>query len=379
MNHNERKEKLKQIIISLHKEGKDVSQAKNMFKESFENVSGDEIAGIEQELINEGSLTAEQITKLCDVHVSVFKESLPECIPEETAGHPLHTYQEENRIARKLIEENREKFRPLKLIKLTQIVTHYTRLENQLFPALESKGFSGPSTVMWAKHDEIRAMIKKKDTKKMEELITAIDDMIDKEERILFPTALEKLNDEDWSRVKQGEEEIGFAFGVKPGNEWKPVTIADIHKKESPLEPKTESEALNLNTGKLPLEVINQIFKSMPIDISFVNDKDEVMYYSDTKERIFPRSPGVIGRNVQNCHPAKSHHIVNRILESFKAGEKDVADFVINLKGNWVQIKYFAIRSESGKYLGCLEFSQDITEIKNIKEERRLLDWDKEN
>ena len=378
MNHNERKEKLKEIILKLHKEGNDISQAKNMFKESFKDVSGDEIATMEQELINEGSLTAEQITKLCNVHVDVFKESLPVCA-EETPGHPIHTYVEENKIAKKILEEVREKFRPLKLIKLTQIVTHYTRLENQLFPILESKGFTGPATVMWSKHDQVRKLIKEKDTKKMDELLDEIDGMIDKEERILFPTALEKLNDEDWVRVKQGEEEIGFSFGVKPGDEWKPVTIADIHKKEIPQEPKTESEALNLNTGKLPLEVINQIFKAMPVDISFVNDKDEVMYYSDTSERIFPRSPGVIGRKVQNCHPSKSHHIVNRILESFKAGQKDIADFVINLKGTWVQIKYFAIRSESGKYLGCLEFSQDITEIKNIKEERRLLDWDKDN
>ena len=378
MNHNERKEKLKEIILKLHKEGNDISQAKNMFKESFKDVSGDEIATMEQELINEGSLTAEQITKLCNVHVDVFKESLPVCA-EETPGHPIHTYVEENKIAKKILEEVREKFRPLKLIKLTQIVTHYTRLENQLFPILESKGFTGPATVMWSKHDQVRKLIKEKDTKKMDELLDEIDGMIDKEERILFPTALEKLNDEDWVRVKQGEEEIGFSFGVKPGDEWKPVTIADIHKKESPQEPKTESEALNLNTGKLPLEVINQIFKAMPVDISFVNDKDEVMYYSDTSERIFPRSPGVIGRKVQNCHPAKSHHIVNRILESFKAGKKDVADFVINLKGTWVQIKYFAIRSESGKYLGCLEFSQDITKIRTIEKQRRLLDWDTEN
>jgi DUF438 domain-containing protein len=118
---------------------------------------------------------------------------------------------------------------------------------------------------------------------------------------------------------------------------------------------------------------------SMPVDISFVNENDEVMYYSDTEERIFPRSPAVIGRKVQNCHPAKSHHIVNRILNTFKSGEKDVADFVINLNDTWVQIRYFAIRSESRKYLGCLEVSQDITQIRKIKEQRRLLDWDKQN
>ncbi len=379
MNHNERKEKLKEIILALHKEGKDVSQAKIMFKESFKDVSGDEIASMEQELINEGSLTAEQITKLCNIHVEVFKESLPVCPSEETPGHPLYTYQEENRIAMKLLEEVKEKFRPLKLIKLTQIITHYTRLENQLFPILEAKGFTGPASVMWAKHDEIRALIKEKDTKKMDELLSEIEGMIDKEERILFPTALEKLNDEDWARVKLGEEEIGFSFGVKPGSEWKPVTIADIHKKERVVKKKEESDTVNLKTGKLTVDQISRIFMNIPVDVSFVNSEDEVMFYNDVSHRLFPRSPGVIGRKVQNCHPAKSHHIVNRILDAFKAGEKDVADFVINLKGTWVQIRYFAIRDENGKYMGCLEVSQDITKIKTITEERRLLDWDKEN
>jgi DUF438 domain-containing protein len=379
MNYNERKEKLKQIILALHKEGKSVSQAKVMFKESFKDVSGDEIASMEQELINEGSLTAEQITKLCNVHIDVFKESLPACSPQETPGHPLYTYQEENRIAMKILEEVKEKFRPLKLIKLTQITTHYTRLENQLFPILESKGFTGPSSVMWAKHDEIRAMIKEKDAKKMDALLSEIEGMIDKEERILFPTALEKLNDEDWARVRQGEEEIGFSFGVKPGDEWKPVTIADIHKNEPVIEKKIDLNTVNLKTGKLTVEQISRIFMNLPVDVSFVNENDEVMYYNDIQDRLFPRSPGVIGRKVQNCHPAKSHHIVNRILNAFKSGEKNVADFVINLKESWIQIRYFAIRSDSGKYLGCLEVSQDITNIRTIKEQHRLLDWDKEN
>ena len=378
MNHNERKEKLKEIILALHKEGKDVSQAKIMFKESFKGVSGDEIATMEQELINEGSLTAEQITKLCNVHVDVFKESLPVCA-EEVPGHPIHTYTEENRIAKKILEEVKEKFRPLKLIKLTQIVTHYTRLENQLFPILEQKGFTGPATVMWSKHDQIRALIKEKDTKKMDELLEEIDGMIDKEERILFPTALEKLNDEDWVRVKQGEEEIGFSFGVKPGDEWKPVTIADIHKKDLTSEKKMEENKVNLKTGRLTVEQISLIFMNLPVDVSFVNKNDEVMYYNDVKDRLFPRSPGVIGRKVVNCHPAKSHHIVNQILNSFKAGEKDVADFVINLKGTWVNIRYFAIRDDSGKYVGCLEVSQDITQIRKIESQRRLLDWDTAN
>ena len=109
---------------------------------------------------------------------------------------------------------------------------------------------------------------------------------------------------------------------------------------------------MNLKTGKLTVEQISRIFTNMPVDVSFVNENDEVMFYNDVSHRLFPRSPGVIGRKVQNCHPAKSHHIVNRILEGFKSGEKDVADFVINLNGTWVQIQYFAIRNDEGQLHG---------------------------
>jgi len=375
----ERRKKLKQIILDLHN-GKSVEDARKDFKINFGNIRGDEIAQMEQELINEGDLTPDQITKLCDVHLSIFKETLPAFPIEEIPGHPLHTYQEENRIARQLINEAREKFKPLKLIKLMQIITHYARLENQLFPILESKGFSGPSTVMWSKHDEIRNMIKEKDTKKLNELLTAIEEMIDKEEMILFPITLEKLTDEDWVRVKRGEEEIGFAFGVKPGNKWKAITTANIHEKEMKRETREmKEEALDLSTGKLTIQQINHIFMNLPVDISFVNENDEVIYYSDTKERIFPRSPAVIGRKVQNCHPAKSHHIVNRILQAFRAGEKDKAEFWIDLNGIYVHIRYFAIRDDLGKYMGTLEVSQDITKIRKIEGQRRLLDWDNEN
>ena len=97
-------------------------------------------------------------------------------------------------------------------------------------------------------------------------------------------------------------------------------------------------------------------------------------YFSDSNERIFYRSDSVIGRNVKNCHPPKSLPIVEQILNSFKENKKDSESFWINIKGKTVLIKYLALRNDDGKYLGTLEISQDITEIKNLKGERRLLD-----
>jgi hypothetical protein len=132
---------------------------------------------------------------------------------------------------------------------------------------------------------------------------------------------------------------------------------------------------LNLRTGKLTDEQIDLILKVLPVDISFVDEKDTVVYYSEKPDRIFTRVPAVIGRKVQNCHPARSLEIVERILKAFKSGEKDSAEFWIEVQGRFIHIRYFAVRDESGQYRGCLEVSQDVTEIKRLQGQKRLLDW----
>ncbi|GAH88330.1 unnamed protein product, partial [marine sediment metagenome] len=204
-----------------------------------------------------------------------------------------------------------------------------------------------------------------------EELIEKVDEMIYKEEHILFPMVLEKFKESDWVRVKHGEEEIGYVW-VRPGDKWKPVTPGDVHAPEIKLE---SSNLLDLDTGKLTLEQINLMLKHLPIDISFVDVNDEVKYYSATDERLFPRSPAVIGRKVQKCHPPKSMHIVEDIVAKFKSGEKNVAEFWIQLGDKFVNIRYFAVRDDQGKYIGTLEVSQDITHIKTLEGERRLVQW----
>ena len=122
-------------------------------------------------------------------------------------------------------------------------------------------------------------------------------------------------------------------------------------------------------------EVIEAMLDSMPIEISFVDENDEVRYFNKNGDRIFPRPRSIVGKKVQQCHPQKSVHKVLQILEAFKKGEKDVAEFWINLKGRQIYIRYFPVRDKNGKYLGTLEASQDITDIKKIKGEKRLLDW----
>lgn len=133
---------------------------------------------------------------------------------------------------------------------------------------------------------------------------------------------------------------------------------------------------LNLDIGVLTLEQVNLIFTHLPGDVTFVNESDEVVYYSQTKERIFPRSPGVIGRKVQNCQPPKNVDTVQRILNEFPAGYKEVADFWIQMRGKFFHIRHLSLRDNSGNYRGTLEVSQDVTAIKKLDGQKRLLDWE---
>ena len=376
---DKRKEILKELVLQLHAGNDDLPKLKKKFNDELGSVSAAEIATMEQELIDSGELTAEQITKLCDLHVDIFRDSLvTHDNPQSTPGHPLHTYAAENEKAKELIRKIKADFNPIDLIQLKEIITHYTRLENQLFPMLESVGFSGPSQVMWAKHDEIRDMFNKADKSKIEELMDTVADMIFKEENILFPAALEKLSEAQWIKVKNGEEEIGFAW-VKPGSEWKPVSPEDIHGRDvAEFLPDSLPDLglLQMKTGKMTLELVNLMLTHLPLDLSFIDENDNVLYYSDVPDRLFPRSPGVIGRNVKNCHPPKSQAIVFRIIETFKKGTKDEAEFWLEIGGKFIYIRYFAVRDKDGKYRGTLEVSQDITKIRKLEGTQRLLNWE---
>jgi DUF438 domain-containing protein len=183
--------------------------------------------------------------------------------------------------------------------------------------------------------------------------------------------SLQVLQPGDWDEVRRGEEEIGFALGVRPGGEWKPGAGTAAATAEGGI-----PERLPLDTGLVGLEMINLMLRHLPLDLSLVDEDDRVVYYSDSPERIFPRSPGVIGRKVQLCHPQKSVHMVEAILAAFRAGERDVAEFWIQVRGRFIHIRYFAVRDAEKKYRGCLEVSQDVTQIRALEGERRLLSWD---
>jgi len=388
-----RQEVLKEIIRDLHA-GADMESVKKRFRELIKDVDASEIAKMEQALIKEGMPDTE-VKKLCDVHVQVFKESLEATeIPVVEEGHPVHTFMLENRAAENIMNkieticttlENTHEggFGPYvtnleKLITSLKIIDlHFLRKENQLFPHLEKIDITGPTQVMWALDDDIRGMLKKTEqefrvgdktafNRDMKEAIQTIRDMIYKEEHILFPVCVDKIADATWKEIRRGEGEIGFAW-------IEPVAQTDTANSTSVLPKQSEGE-YTLDTGVLSLEQINLIFKHLPVDISFVDENDTVRYYSATKERIFPRSPAVIGRKVQNCHPSTSVHVVQGILDDFKSGSRSTAEFWIQMQGKFIHIRYFAVRNETGIYKGCLEVSQEVTGIRNLEGERRLLD-----
>jgi DUF438 domain-containing protein len=405
-NRTERQKVLKGLIGQLH-HGQTVDDVKADFARLLRNVGAAEIAEIEQALISEG-LPESEVKRLCDVHVAVFRESLDaQTPPEGTPGHPIHTFRMENETVGGVLDALQAALEALKanvlegapepslldrarerVAKLREYERHYLRKENILFPFLERHGFTGPSSVMWAIHDDVRA-----GWKALEELLaagpsgdgtgfvaqidalfepmnTAIREMIYKEENILFPTSIEKLSAEEWVAISEQEQGIGYSY-VKP-------TGADVPEPPQSQEVEVRggdaSGLLALSTGALTVEQVNLMLAHLPLEITFVDENDAVRFFSRGPERIFPRSPAIIGRKVQNCHPPASVHRVQRILDDFRAGRQDVAEFWIQMHDRFIHIRYFAVRDSQGEYRGTLEMSQDLTPLRALEGERRLAD-----
>lgn len=384
------------IIAELH-DGGELSKARQQFAAAVGDVDAGEIASMEEEMIR-GGLAVTEVQRLCDVHVGAFRGALDaKATPNVPAGHPVHTYLADNAAIRTLAETLGHAAERLTagdaadaismaraaLARYDGIDNHYQRKENQLFPLLERHGVTGPSQVMWGVHDEIRAQWKKARAfaemadvtelgRSLPALTRALVEMIYKEEKILFPLALERLSADEWVEVKRGEDELGYVL-AKPA-----VALPLLGGRPAAAVPAAGGAAggvLELGTGALSPEIVDLMLRHLPIDISFVDENDVVRYYSDGKERIFPRSPAAIGRKVQSCHPPKSVATVNKILDSFRTGGKDVAEFWIEMGGRFVHIRYFAVRDSAGAYRGCLEVTQDVAAIRALAGERRLLDW----
>lgn len=389
-----------------------LDEARAILRERVKTLRPYEIALAEQELktFDEDECRKEDIQQMMELFQDVLDRSRPD-LPED---HPIMCYLRENDEMRRLLKQVEElaqypviKNQWLELYdELHKFRLHLSRKQNQLYSILERKGFDRPTTTMWLLddfiRDEIRDARRLLEEDKDDEFIamqpTVVADVLDlmqKEETVLYPTSLAMIRPAEFEEMKSGDREIGFAW-IRVGKE---APKADTPKEAVPATAaagfanelasllgkygfgggSTPGALLEVATGQMTLEQINLVYKHMPVDFSYVDENEIVRFYTDTDHRVFPRSKNVIGRDVKNCHPRTSVHLVEEIVEKFRRGEQNEVDFWINKPGLFIYIYYVAVRDEEGRFRGVLEMMQDCTRIRSLEGSRTLLSWDKSN
>ena len=415
------------IIVSIKEDYLDgklsLEEGNRILKEKLGTCTPDEFAYAEQSL--KGVYKDEEILDKMDDLLNLFDGVLVRAENEYPENHPLWVYLEEINAVEKVALEADELLKQEKFIKnpwlgifdsLAQWRTHLSRKQNQLYPMLEDHGFDRPTRIMWTFDDGVRDAISasyallRED--KYEEFLASVPETLEKlrdlnskELEVLLPTSYKLLSDEEFVRMSKNDHEIGYAIINPPGlyvvpgindsaaqlnannsgqngavsNEFLNDLAGLLSKYVGPVggAPVGKDAVLDVATGKLTLEQINLLFRHLPVDLSYVDENELVKFYSDTPHRIFPRSANVIGREVKNCHPAKSVHVVEEIVEKFRSGEQSQAEFWINKPGLFIYVIYTAVRDENGKFRGVLEMMQDCTHIRELEGSRTLLTWDK--
>ena len=407
-------------IKSAYDEGKiSLEEARKALKDRVQHLAPYEIAIIEQEMVEETE--DECIKEDIQAMLEVFQDVLVTKDQELPENHPISCYRRENAKMKEfllsvedLVQYPVIKNQWLELYEeLLKFKIHLSRKQNQLYPVLEKKGFTRPTTTMWTLDDFIRdeiaecykLLLEDKEEEfigKQAELVADVRDLMDKEENILYPTSLEMINEEEFRYMAEGDQEIGFAYisvqADKSANSASASSPASASTAGAPLSGLSSStgfaeelagllgkygfnnkeEKLNVSTGQLTLEQINLIYQHMPVDLSYVDENELVCFYTDTKHRVFPRSKNVIGRDVKNCHPKASVHIVEEIIKKFRSGEQDKAEFWINKPDLFIYIVYYAVRDENGRFRGVLEMMQDCTHIRSLQGSQTLLTWEQQ-
>lgn len=397
-NSRHRIETLKEIIKKLH-DGADPESVKEEFGDLLAEVGVSEIAAMENSLMADG-MPQEEIQQMCDVHAAVLGGATPHGPTDVPAGHPVHTFRLENEKIREIVGEYKGVMAKLASDdavpatedwtaahhKLGGLEVHYQRKEYLVFPYLEKAGIAGPPKVMWGVHDEIREKIAAAGEvlenaggldgealrltieTVIHPMLEQVSGMTDKEDRILWPMTLEHLSARDWEAVRSQWDEFGKGL-VEPAGVWLPV-LPELPEK--PVEV-PENDAITLPSGHLSLRQLTALLNALPMDLTFVDAEGRVGFFSEGEDRVFARNRAIIGRRVEDCHPPKSVHIVEQVVDDLKSGRRDVAEFWIQMGERFVHIRYFAVRDPEGTYLGTLEVTQDIAPLRALEGERRLL------
>ena len=363
----------------------------------IERVTPQDIFLVENEQLKMG-LSPKELLSVVDKLINVFHKVLIEYKWEKPAkGSFLFILMEENRgllaeleglkpiIKRKDFKKDNQVLLE-SLEKLSQYNKHLLKLENILFPYMEKnmERFEGLK-IMWSLHDlvrnDLKRLIDKVKNGEVGENALGVDigtlffqlhGLVQKQELIMYPSASEVLTNEDFNQMLLQSFDYGFAFIEDPK---RPSQTSMGIGTGGGLTP--EEGIIKTETGTLTFEQMECIVNTLPVDITFVNADDKVAFFSKPEERFFPRSVAIIGRDVRNCHPHESVHVVEKIIKNFKENKRDSEKFWIQMKGMFVLIQYFAVRNRDGQYLGTLEVSQEISGIKSLQGEKRLLDDEK--
>ncbi len=422
---------IKEMLREIHY-GRNVDEAKEKLKDILLSVKPWEIPIIEQQLIKDG-ITVAQIANMCNVHIEIFKSqlNLQENLKNIPEWHPLDILLKENEnIIRdselisfyvKTIENEKDKEKLKTILEelknfirtIWDIKNHYLKLQLIVYPYLERRGITAVPRVLWTKEDEImdnlrdatKSLFENKDLdtiiKKLKELSSSLSDQVYREDNILYPTIWVLFKEGEWAMIHEQFFKLGFYKLYPSPDSWKSNAqkiypfqvesrISDEDVKKLPEEMRNvimsfgldqdnysprDENSIVLNEGYLNAEEINSIFHALPFEITFIDKNDRLKFFNDGNDIYFKRTKATVGRKVELCHPPKSVHMVKKIIEDFKNGKRDVAEFWINIKDRKIHIRYFPVRDSNGEYLGTLEVVQDITDIKKIEGEKRLMDF----
>ncbi len=420
-------EALKNILKLIH-QGENVESIKTRFRDLLSQVSPFEIPIIEQELIKDG-ISINDILKLCDLHVELFREYLQERslsgVPE---GHPLDLLLKENEEIMKISEALSLYANALKnasdrnaidyigqlrtlLIEAKKIRLHYRKVQMLIFPYLERRGIFAVPRVLWGREDRIimnlrrllekihrsdEVVVKEKDAIADEilNLSKEIAELVFRENKILYPTVWALFSEEEWAAVKEVADKMGYI--VEKKSDWKPrekpiwpyelsnTVISEEQYSRMPPEIKSiidkgvkpdnyvikGSDDIDLDTGFLNVDEIKSIFNSLPLDITYANRDDRIKFYTNSKLlRGFVRTKTIIGRKMEYCHPPRLEYLVKKVASDLKEGKRDIAVFWTKLGNRIIRVMIVPVRNDKGEYLGTMEIVEDFTEVVENPEE----------
>lgn len=362
--------------------GEELEEVRKDFIKEFSDVQASEIMEAEQELMKQGT-PLEEVQRLCDVHAALFHGVTPEEEMkkrqsfeqkeygnksqqaqelEQVEGHPLYTLTKENQALLKLLQQFAGSEDENLLSIIGQFVVHYAKKGDLLYPHLKVKyGIAGPSDVMWTVDDEIRdeysALMRESQrgdewNKRLRAVLKRIEEMVHKEQNILFPICAVNFTKEEWMGIYRDAKDYIVCFGVEDIH-WQEAEDQEIVRENS------GKDEIVLPGGHMTLEQLTALLNTVPLEITFI-DVDNINRFFNEGPKVFKRPGMALDREVFSCHPPKIEPMVRAIIDDFRHGRKDRVPVWMEKGGRTMLVTYMAVRDKTGKYVGTAEFVQDM-------------------